>query len=813
MRVIAQLTVLLLIAFSPHVRAATLEPGCKAGDPFRCLEGTPSLPAAAKACELGQPRGCVVAGGLVQKTQPSKPARALGFFDRACELGDAAGCFESATLRAEAKDYPRAFVALYKSCRQGYGPACTAAGSLHANGSGTPKDSGRAALAYRNGCERRDPNGCLLLGPMLVKPVDAAAAYQQACLLGSAGGCSRLAVLTAQGVKPVPTLRPLKDSMVETEKVLRSLPGGSNPIAFIEVANCPAVSDPACVGGDLAVCQQSADLQQNGGDGEAAYCMKRHACEVRGDGYACEQLGFSYEGGALPADSKRALAWYEKGCANGSPASCASAVRLVATVEAMATPNQRSTRTLELLVRGCALDDAGDCSLVYKQLLSKVADPVLAQRAWITVGRWCEVEKRDGPVCSVVDDRRKAIVLEADCQAGQGVACREAAALLPDPEREAALLGKGCGLGDCLSCVGTRPNPAKAAQVCPAECKAAASEGAEPKACGLAIRALAAQGGPANEKKAIAFAEEQCKRGFSCGLLAELFVVATSLSAVDEKRVGASLDRACAEGRSGTCQARDELALVKPARELCTQGKIEGCMKLGEQLTLSKVELPQISLAWERACALGSNLGCVRHWASLRTVLSKDSTVIEQSHQKATAACDAGEVDVCVELANHLKFRSADPEAIAELKTVGAKVIDTLGPQCDRGDASACESAANFLRFKLDGEDRATAFLKKACTAGAAGRCMEFADHGARTKDYARAVEYAAKACTFGSPAGCRMLVKYRGSLNDATLADADRALGVACGNSVVDACALAADAGVPMRIEAPVAPVPVSQK
>ncbi len=828
MRFFPWLMLLPLLAFSPHARADALNPSCRAGDPFACLEGGPSLPGAQKACELGQPKGCMVSGGLLLNGKVAKPAQALVFFDKACAMGDAMGCYESGKLvtdpASKLVNYPRAFLVLYKSCRQGYGPACTVAGALHADGAGTPKDLTRAAMAFRNGCERKDPQGCMLLGRSLVQPVDAATAFQQGCLLGQAEGCTEVAAFAKKGVKPEAKLKPLLDPMVETEKALRNLPGGRNPVAFTEVDKCPKVSaDPACAGGDLAVCQQRGDLQQNGGDGAAAYCMKRQACE-RGDGYACSQLGYAHEGGGLPSDPKLALGWYEKGCANGDPSACETSVRLVDVVEPTLTANQRATRKLQLRIQGCALEDAGDCSLVYKDLLTKIADPALAQRAWITLGRWCEKEKRDGPACTVVVDRRKAIVLERDCAAGQAVACREAAGLFPDPQRESALLGKACSLGDCESCVGrktvegvkladAKASQVKASEVCPEECKAAPADVAEPKSCVYGVRAMTELGGAANEKKALGLAEEQCRRGYTCGLLAELYVVAEHLTPGDEKRIGAVLEKACVDKRPNTCQAQAELAQVKPAREQCAQGKVEGCLKLGDQLKLSNVELPQISLAWERACKLGSNLGCVRHWASLQTAMSRDSKAIQESHDKAARACEAGEQQICIELANHLKFRSGDPSAVAELKTVGEMVVTKLAGECDAGSAEACETAARFLQFKkeLNGEARAKEFIRKACEKGASARCMEIAEASVRTKDFAGAAEFGGKACMFGSPAGCRLLTKHRSELVGNALVEADRALGLACGKKVVEACALAADSGVPIRIEAPAAPIPLT--
>ena len=87
---------------------------------------------------------------------------------------------------------------------------------------------------------------------------------------------------------------------------------------------------------------------------------------------------------------------------------------------------------------------------------------------------------------------------------------------------------------------------------------------------------------------------------------------------------------------------------------------------------------------------------------------------------------------------------------------------------------------------------------------------MAIAEQGAKDKDFATAGQYGSKACLAGSPAGCRMVVKYRRELTGDLLVEADRALGLACGKKVVDACALASDSGVPVRIESPAAATPI---
>lgn len=469
-------------------------------------------------------------------------------------------------------------------------------------------------------------------------------------------------------------------------------------------------------------------------------------------------------------------------------------------------------------VRGCALGNAGACTLVYSALGSPIAAPSLADRAWITLGLHCE---KGGPACARVDQRREAIFFERACHRGDGSACREAAGQLPDPERQARLLARACSLGDCESCVGgktveglqlaeQRGSLARAAATCPAECRAAVSPGPEPKACRLGLRALTSLGGSANERKALAVAEAQCRRGFTCDVLAQLFVVSALLTPADEKRVGAVLASGCRSQRPGTCAAPIELAQVKPARAKCRAGDVDACVKLGEQLTLSSVELPQIGAAWARGCKLGSNLACVRHWAALVSASSHDQAAIDVSHQKAAAACEGGDLQICIELANHLEFRAAD---LAEFEGVAQRVVEQLGSRCSAGNGESCERAATFLQFKkqLDGEARAKDFLRQACEHGQAARCVELAEEKVKQKLFVSAAQLGAKGCEAGSPTGCQIFARYRLELTPDALAAGDRALGLACGKNVEGACALAADEGITTTIVAPERPIPVN--
>ncbi len=816
MKNLPSLTLAFVTAFSPQAWAGALNPGCMAGDPFACLEGEPTVPSATRACSLGQSRGCLVVAKL-------KPTEALTWVDKACKLGDPVGCYETGLRLVDAKrpDTARAFVALYLSCRQGHGPACTLVGTMHADGKGTAKDPTRAAMAFRNGCERQDAPGCLLLGKMMTKPAESAAAFDLGCRLKSTEACTQLEALTRQGVKPSAKLAEIADPLVEAEKILRRQKGSRNPVAFVEVDRCPREAhELACVNGDLAVCQQAADLQQNGGDGAAAYCMKKQACE-RGDGHACEQLGTALVGSGLPTAARVALGWFEKGCQRGSAAGCEGAVRLVEFLERSSTPNQRATRELELRVKGCSYDDLGDCSLVYTALLSKIPDASLTQRAWITLGRWCEREPRNGSACSAVAARREAIVLERGCSGGNAASCRAAAELLPDPVRQSVLLSKACTLGDCEGCVtgmtveGAKPaeiaaRQTQAAKVCAAECQATPADTLEPRACVSAVKATAQLGGA---QKALLLAEGQCKRGFTCKAVGELWFANENLTAEDDARLTALMERACADKRPGTCAAISGLAQVKPARAACRDGSLDACLRWGESLNEAAVALPQTADAWGRACKLGSSLGCVREWAAL-SAAHNDPKAVEQAHLKASAACENGEIAICIELANQLKFHSQEPLAVEELKAIAGKVTTSLGARCDEGDVEACEDAANFFQFKkeLDGETRARGFIVKACDHGAGGRCVDLAEQRIRVKDYAGAADFGARGCAAGSTAGCRIVVKHRLELTDAARVKADRSLGIACGKKVADACGLAADVGVKTVVEAAAGPAPMTR-
>jgi TPR repeat protein len=125
----------------------------------------------------------VVIGTLLAR-QVSAPVAAAAV--STCEQGDGAACFTSALRLGE----PRARSARFeRACELGYGPGCTAAGSLaEARG-----DAAHADAFYEAGCAAGDGQGCTHLGRRSERDAARAEAYfRRGCDLGAAPACTRL---------------------------------------------------------------------------------------------------------------------------------------------------------------------------------------------------------------------------------------------------------------------------------------------------------------------------------------------------------------------------------------------------------------------------------------------------------------------------------------------------------------------------------------------------------------------------------------------------------------------------------------------
>jgi uncharacterized protein len=201
-----------------------------------------------RACELGAVRACSGLGFLMERGLgvPMDRKRALELYEQACNKKDPTGCNNLAVAfhngDGRAVDLERAQELYTTSCEQDYPQACVNLGRLFRDGQGVARDPGKAehyflkackspteigrlsgcvALAERvvdnessaielvsaveyatRACDGGDRNGCLVLGkyywkrnPDLAK---ARKLFQQACDLGSKGGCAGVKHLGAE---------------------------------------------------------------------------------------------------------------------------------------------------------------------------------------------------------------------------------------------------------------------------------------------------------------------------------------------------------------------------------------------------------------------------------------------------------------------------------------------------------------------------------------------------------------------------------------------------------------------------------------
>lgn len=165
-----------------------------------------------RGCDRDNATSCYNLGYMHQKGEGgdvSKP-RAVELFKKGCELGDTTACTKAATAYREGQGTSADLVvavkmarrgcdkedkeacALYKqfaalpgsggaggltaevgqlgeSCEGGNADACFELGTRYDEGKGTGTDKPKAALAYKNACDKSDLRGCHNLGVMLIE--------------------------------------------------------------------------------------------------------------------------------------------------------------------------------------------------------------------------------------------------------------------------------------------------------------------------------------------------------------------------------------------------------------------------------------------------------------------------------------------------------------------------------------------------------------------------------------------------------------------------------------------------------------------
>jgi uncharacterized protein len=286
---------------------------------------------------------------------------------------------------------PRAAAALYeKACTAGHTPGCALLAGLHARGEGVQKDPVRAAALYTRACDSGDPGACLALagqyerGEGVARDAARAAALQTrgidlrlaSCERGDGRDCQRLASHYANGhfglAKDVPRALGLYERacalgdrsgcLGATHIYFGNTPGGPRDPerAKVAVERARLLDVRLCDAGNVNACWSlgtpEATLKACGfGDPDACFRLgvtyePRHegdtgdhsraahfflkGCDL-GEAGLCERVAEMHTSGQLPRDDAKvaqlyakAIAAYDKACADGEDGSCKRAQEL-----------------------------------------------------------------------------------------------------------------------------------------------------------------------------------------------------------------------------------------------------------------------------------------------------------------------------------------------------------------------------------------------------------------------------------------------------------------------------------------------------
>jgi TPR repeat protein len=129
------------------------------------------------SCDLGSGAGCAHFAFLYAtgsgKIAPKDDKRAAALYAKACDLGDAKGCYNAGIMAEEgrgvARDLARAIARYEEACAGGSSTGCTNLGFHYEHGRGVKKDPARALELYQRGCDGTacQPSnlaGCLNVG-------------------------------------------------------------------------------------------------------------------------------------------------------------------------------------------------------------------------------------------------------------------------------------------------------------------------------------------------------------------------------------------------------------------------------------------------------------------------------------------------------------------------------------------------------------------------------------------------------------------------------------------------------------------------
>ncbi len=251
--------------------------------------------------------------------------------------------------------------------------------------------------------------------------------------------------------------------------------------------------------------------------------------------------------------------------------------------------------------------------------------------------------------------------------------------------------------------------------------------------------------------------DEGCaeRSGGACLALAEL--------AEDPARRRGLLERACDLGAGGGCLGLARLGPGQGPKRLawlergCALLDAASCTAAGDQRRAEAAEPHELDRAaerYERACALGSGVGCARLGLAL---LRGEGLVRDLPRGRALllASCGALPPEACLAAAADLP---GGPPDLLE----GAPPLPLLEALCRRGQPEACHRAGRSWQEGLlvtgDGP-RAEAFYERACGSGRLEACHDLAvllwAGGGVPVDRPRATVLLKRACDGGVVEAC----------------------------------------------------------
>jgi TPR repeat protein len=289
------------------------------------------------ACRDGSAEKCLAVGQFYEgrssgffSTMLSNPTTAINYYQRACKLGNTTGCARFGhmkvvghydTIKDDDFTQDDGLAALGKACDGGVTDAChELAGAL---------DPARAAPVLDKLCKGGDKATCAAFAAA-VAATDPKAGLELAvkqCEAGDNNQCGAVSagLLVGSGEEPARGVALLtkacdRGAIEECTQLAEAYTNGTLPA---DPARAAELFANACAHDDDDACFEQAKGLIDSDPGKSLQVLTA-SCEKKSDLRACDAIGDMWRVGtaATPADSKQALAMYDRTCRGGNDFSC-----------------------------------------------------------------------------------------------------------------------------------------------------------------------------------------------------------------------------------------------------------------------------------------------------------------------------------------------------------------------------------------------------------------------------------------------------------------------------------------------------------